>query len=248
MIVVGVLDASRLTGTVSLDGLLPKDEIARIEKCGNELLKKERLGSRLVLAALFRELFDAPLPEIRYTGDGKPFFENGVAAFSISHSGGACAVALAKGYSSLGIDIQELPSDPCRLKRALSRFGEGGGANIKRTEATEPLPLNWSFFCTGAGGGGIERCEDYLGIALLSLEGEKKEPFVLKESSFAETAADTAAWCRLEALAKLDGGGLTREASLIAEKNARLKTVFLEHGGREFAICVAANRAADADA
>lgn len=244
MIVVGVLDASRLTGTVSLDGLLPKNEIVRIEKCGNELLKKERLGSRLVLAALFRELFDAPLPEICYTGDGKPFFANSAASFSISHSGGVCAVALAKDYSSVGIDIQELPSDPCRLKRALSRFGEGVNSGKKHTEATEPLPLDWSFFCTGAGG--IERCEDYLGIALLSIDGEKKEPFVLKELSFAKTADDTAAWCRLEALAKLDGGGLTRDVALPAKRDTRLKTVFLEHGGREFAVCVAANGGAEA--
>ncbi len=246
MIVVGVLDASRLTGTVSLDGLLPKNEIERIEKCGNELLKKERLGSRLVLAALFREFFNAPLSEIRYTGDGKPFFTNGAAAFNISHSGGACAVALTRDYSSVGIDIQELPSDPCRLKRALARFGEGGDAGKKCAEALEELPLDWSFFRTGASGREIERCEDYLGIALLSLDGEKKEPFVLKESSFAVTADDTAAWCRLEALAKLDGGGLTRDVAFSAERDAHHKTVFLEHGGREFAICVAAKGDADA--
>ncbi len=79
-----------------------------------------RLMTHLVLDALYRKEFGAPIPELRVTDLGKPYIEGGP-AFSISHDRGFVCIAMTKDFSELGVDIQTEPN-PVTASRVRRRF------------------------------------------------------------------------------------------------------------------------------
>lgn len=79
-----------------------------------------RLMAHLILDALYKKEFGAPLPEIHITDLGKPYIEGGP-AINVSHDAGFVAVAMSKDLKELGVDIQREPN-PVMASRVRRRF------------------------------------------------------------------------------------------------------------------------------
>ena len=94
----------------------------RLLAIGSSTYKWESLGGLTALSKLSK-ILDIPLPtDVLRTPSGKPYFENGVRAFGISHSHGICAAALADGaHSEIGFDI-EVINEKYNCKQISQRF------------------------------------------------------------------------------------------------------------------------------
>lgn len=79
-----------------------------------------RLTVHMILDALYRKEFGAPLPELRISDLGKPYIADGP-AISISHDKQFVAVAMTTDFSDIGVDIQAEPN-PVTASRVRRRF------------------------------------------------------------------------------------------------------------------------------
>jgi phosphopantetheinyl transferase (holo-ACP synthase) len=62
------------------------------------------------------------MPKIKWSENGKPYFESGDINFSISHDGDFCAVMMTDDFADVGIDIQAIPSSTRVLDRLIRRI------------------------------------------------------------------------------------------------------------------------------
>ena len=92
---------------------LHPEEKLTLRSYKNELRKKQWLAARALV-----QLITQSSPMICYDEHGKPFFSNGVAHLSISHSGQFVAIILSRTILA-GIDI-EVPRD--KILRVANRF------------------------------------------------------------------------------------------------------------------------------
>ena len=93
---------------------------ARISEPKRSEHRAYRLMEQLMLESLFKREFIKPVPEIKVTDLGKPYFEEGP-AFSISHDRHLVAIAITADFSQIGIDIQSQPN-PVTASRVRRRF------------------------------------------------------------------------------------------------------------------------------
>ena len=132
MLYVGVLNTEGLIADEGFLQKLPKEVRERVRSTKNEGEKRLRAGAYALLLELYKECarehgLSAKMPEICYTGEGKPcFFANdslhNVPKFSISHDALLSVVALSFGDEQVGVDVQSLPNGRVRLERVAERF------------------------------------------------------------------------------------------------------------------------------
>ena len=82
--------------------------------------RAHRLAYYLMLDALYRRDYGAPLPQLLFADLGKPYLEKGP-ALSVSHDQNFVAVAMTGDFEQLGIDIQQQPN-PVTASRVRRRF------------------------------------------------------------------------------------------------------------------------------
>ena len=81
----------------------------------------EHLLAHSTLKIMLREYFGIENPQILKNENGKPYIENGNVHFSLAHSNGLCAVAVAD--FPVGIDCEKLkPRDIEEIKKFANRF------------------------------------------------------------------------------------------------------------------------------
>jgi phosphopantetheinyl transferase len=124
-------DIAQLSDMVFLH---PEEEF-NLRSYKNELRKKQWLGVRALVQMIIPDR-----PMIGYDEFGKPFFSNGVAHLSISHSGQFVAVILS-GKIPVGIDI-EVPRD--KILRVADRFlAPSETPNLQEPEYLNKLMIHW---------------------------------------------------------------------------------------------------------
>jgi 4'-phosphopantetheinyl transferase len=149
----------------------------------NEILKKQRLASRILINRLGSELLVKPLMEpfpksetehylqIQYNEFKKPFLPNSAAHISISHSHDQVAVIL-NNLNETGIDIELIKP---QVERIAARFlDERELQSIDETRRTEQLTTFW---CAK------ETLYKYYGKKKISFRGDIYiEPFLQQNS------------------------------------------------------------------
>ena len=85
-----------------------ESEKLRLSEINSEIRKWESLGGLVALERLMRKFSPDALGEIARTENGKPYFIGASSLpFSISHSHGICAAAVASGnHKEIGLDVE----------------------------------------------------------------------------------------------------------------------------------------------
>ena len=121
-------------------------------------------AGRQLLERLYREVTGEPLPPIRLTPRGKPYFEHSPYHFSITHTNRHAFCVLS--HSPVGIDAEELdrPVRPSLLGRALSPGEQDRLARVQ--DQREAFLALWvlkeaSVKCSGMGLTGFPNKTDF---------------------------------------------------------------------------------------
>lgn len=106
MAVVYILNANNLSTDLSLYDNIDKNRLEKIKKSSNILLKKEQLGSSLLLNDILENYFFMDITKVEYIYNeyGKPYIKDSNLYFSLSHSNGVIALAVSK--EEIGLDIE----------------------------------------------------------------------------------------------------------------------------------------------
>lgn len=221
MITVGILDTKGIGHCPSLEAFFSKKEKERLEKTRNEKVRSLSFFSRLLLTRMYEEKKCKKLPQISYTEEGKPYFENGECSFSISHDKDLVAVVLSE--EDVGIDIQSFSREKDVRENLEKRFFSGVFEDIKKYE---DFDIDIVFFEVSSEKEifSLKTCEKKL---QLGYENEENKEFLLR-------------WTRLESMLKLVGCGFKgfKEVNNYLQK-INFKTCFFQHGGLPVALSVA---------
>lgn len=97
--------------------LLPPKKQEALQSLKNERARKESLLGWGLLAFAWHEAFlDQPMPAVSFSQSGKPFFENSVLCFSLSHTDTVACLALSE-CGPVGADAQTLKEPSNALVR-----------------------------------------------------------------------------------------------------------------------------------
>ena len=105
MIKIYLLDFSGADANRAYRTALPSSIHSYIDKTGNDLLKRERFFSYLLLSYAYEKEFSRALPDIERDGYSRPYFACSCIDFNISHDG-EMAAAVLSDEGKVGIDIQ----------------------------------------------------------------------------------------------------------------------------------------------
>ena len=132
MICIGVLRIREEDNLTGLTDFLCEKTRERIEKRKSEKEKKLSLGAYSLLEKMYKKSFgdSVEMPEIVYTGEGKPCFEEekdnkslqNEVKFSISHDEEVAVVALSLCDGEVGVDVQSEPKRRINLEKIAERF------------------------------------------------------------------------------------------------------------------------------
>jgi phosphopantetheinyl transferase len=132
MLYIGVLQIREEDDISALSVSLPEEIRERIEKRRNEKERRLSVGAYSLLRTLYgRALGESvEIPEILYTGEGKPYFcgqnENsglqGQIKFNLSHDGELAVACLSDSADEVGIDVQSEPRRRISLEKIAERF------------------------------------------------------------------------------------------------------------------------------
>ena len=175
-----------------------------------------RLGGYLLLYHTVRFLFGKARFEIGFSEKGKPYFlseDMKDLSFSISHSGGICAVSVSDGGESVGVDVQE-EIDEERCERIRERLYSG--------ELSTGRLLNTVYLF-----GGFSAYGDCMFAEI--------PPAALK---IGDTGCDlTDRWTLTEAIMKWDGRGFGAYTELDSlAKESYSETLRLSYKGKRYSI------------
>ncbi len=174
----------------------------RINNTKNPDSRSSRIGAYSLVAKMYEDLrerlgFSQEMPEIIYTGIGKPAFSDNnslqkAPKFNISHDGAVsvCAFSL---DGDVGVDVQSMPKRIINISRIRDRFF----APIRR-------------FDSSAEGMFAAECEAEL--FFYSLSGEKILPAELSVKRISNSGFESdflLKWTLLEAALKMGGGGFS---------------------------------------
>lgn len=246
MIYIGVLNTENLNPeSEKVIERIPEEVREKVENTKNENEKRLRAGAYILLDEIYKKYAEnakksPEMPQILYTGDGKPRFESvnkglqNAPFFSISHDTSLSCVAISDGNLPVGVDVQSLPRGRVRIEKIAERFlaplrrldvqfarGEMMGEVIYEDEPS----VKFFFYEIKDG--------------CLCLTPEEK--FYKTEISRNDAEADfLAKWTLLEAIIKASGGGFG-EASSVGQLTDGVisKTVTLSVAKRKYALTVA---------
>ncbi len=220
MILVGILDTTGAEFSSALVDTLSFNERERVLKIRNEERRKSSLFARLLLKKLYEELFSKKLPDVYYNEYGKPFFKDGLCAFSISHDKNIVAVSITDEKEKIGVDIQSFSLSRDSSLKIEKRFFSGIDFCDKKKK-TNGLTLR--FFSLK------ENNIEEIDTDSAFVDSEKTDG-----KSFFER------WTELEACLKLFENGFAdlKNVNECLQKSL-IETLIMRHGGERFALSVA---------
>lgn len=169
--------------------VMPSDAEAcrRIDLAKNSELRMSRIYAYNLLERAYSDIFFKSMPPLVFDSHGKPRLEGGDVKISVSHTGGACAVAFSN--SDVGVDVQSY--DEMRGKeRVLKRFVNDNLQNlIKNAKKPRVKYLFYKLCCDG--------------IMLVSNSGASSFD---EQNPPSEERIAAGAWSSLEAVLKSRGG------------------------------------------
>ena len=169
--------------------VMPSDAAAcqRIDLAKNSELRTSRIYAYNLLERAYSDIFFRPMPPLVFDTLGKPRLQTGNIRISVSHTGGACAVAFSD--LEVGVDVQSY--DEMRGKeRVLKRFVNDNLQNLIKN-AKKPRVKYLFYKLSGDG------------IMLVSSSGKSSFD---EQNLPGEERLSAAAWSSLEAILKCRGG------------------------------------------
>ena len=232
MLYIGVLRIEKSDSVSALLASLPEKIGERLGKRKNENEKRLGIGAYALLFRLCSQIIgeDSEVPEILYTGEGKPYFseekdneslQNKI-KFNISHDGELATVCICDSGEEVGIDVQSESRRKISLERIAERFFSpfrNPKESVKREEI-ESRDVSLSFYVISDGE--IEQVSD--------------ESFALSS----EASEFLSRWTLLEAALKADsrGFGAVEESDAVLGA-VRTHTFSLSVSDREYAVSAA---------
>ena len=233
MLYIGVLRIKKEDNIDLLMKSLPEKTAERLSARRNEKERRLSAGAYSLLSKLYKKALgaDDEMPQILYTGEGKPYFEEekdnkslqNEVKFSISHDEEAAVVCLGVGDGAVGIDVQSEPRRRISLDKIAERFFspfKNPKAEVTR-EKIEKDEITLSFYEIRDG----------------EIADAEEEVFAFSDNP----SEFLAKWTLLEASLKASSRGFSaieeRDAIL---KRVRTRTFSLVLSGREYAVSAAA--------
>ena len=132
MLYIGVLRIKKEDNIDLLMKSLPEKTAERLSARRNEKERRLSAGAYSLLSKLYKKALgtDDEMPQILYTGEGKPYFEEekdnkglqNEVKFSISHDEEVAVVALSLHDGEVGVDVQSEPKRRINLEKIAERF------------------------------------------------------------------------------------------------------------------------------
>jgi phosphopantetheinyl transferase len=241
MIYIGIINVEKINeDNLSFLSEMPIGIIEKIKNTKNKKEKKLRIGAYSVLAELYKILMgkDVSLPEIFYTGEGKPHFNTNndnnslprAPVFSLSHDGVIACVSISDDCGEVGIDVQTMPRRRIAMERIAERFFAPFSKAEVNDESNEKGILSsveTKIFFYDFIDGKISTSQN-IGIELNEIPySSVKDDFIAK-------------WTLLEATLKMSGAGIGCSED-IKEKGfaQKTKTFSFSVGVEKYALTVA---------
>ena len=219
MILVGILDTAGVDISFLNNSDITENEKKRLLGIKNEFKRKESFATRLLLKKICEDFFGKAFGEIEYTQKGKAYFVDGKLEFSISHDKSLVAVAVTDGGSPIGIDLQSSAIAPEMRERLKKRF-------LRDIDTSD--------------------FEEDFDFKLLKFESAGEEIRETKNETLFENAKCDEfleKWTRMEACMKLFGCGFEGLPNINnCLQKTKIKTLFLQHGVRCYAISIAVEK------
>ena len=189
-----------------------------IQETKNEILRRERFFSYLLLSYVYCENFGSQMPCIEKDGYGRPYFPGSSIDFNLSHSANLAALVISD-EGKVGVDVQKISDN---VSAALVEKIKKSFSPIGARESKELVFLS-------ASDGKISVCDDFV------------VPFDNDASFFIK-------WTEREALSKADGRGLSYISKVNIENFILISQEFLRVDDSDYVVSVVKQKNQGAEA